>query len=192
MSGFSSVGFGAAFPGFDIAGAYTGKYGKLGENSLGGGKKGMGLDPLTLGLGAVSSGFNFLSGMNQAATSANIAQAQLAAQNAAIQEGRSQAKGALGSSIWNKVFDATTGEDLAFGRGMREALFEAGPLAEKKRAQGMEERRGLIGLEGSAAAQELRQRANRDALKQSLAEKQAQMAGMFGPIAARDVGTFFV
>lgn len=192
MTGISSAGFTSGFPGFDIAGAYTGKHGNLGGELFKGGKKGMALDPLTLGLGAVSSGFNFLSGMNQAATSANIAQAQLAAQNAAIVEGRSQAKGALGSSIWNKVFDATTGEDLAFGRGLREAMFKTGPLAERQRSQEMEGRRGLVGLEGSAAAQELRQKANRDALKQSLAERQAGMAGMFGPIAARDVGTFFV
>lgn len=186
------TGFNSASPGFDVAGAYTGKYGNIGTDFLKKGKKGMALDPLTLGLGALSSGFNFLSGQNQAATSANIAQAQLQAQNAAILEGREQAKGALGSSIFNKVFDVTTGADLDFGRGLREATFKTGPLAERFRAQEMEGRRSLLGLEGSAASQEARQKANRDALKQSLAERQAGMAGMFGPIAARDVGTFFV
>jgi len=192
MIGLSSTGFTSGFPGFDIPGAYTGKYGNLGGELFKGGKKGMAFDPLTLGLGAVSSGFNFLSGMNQAATSANGAQAQLAAQNAAIEEGRAQTKAALGSTIFQKAFDATTGEDLAFGRGLREAMFKTGPLAERQRAQEMEGRRGLVGLEGSAASQEARQKANREALKQSLAERQAGMAGMFGPIAARDVGTFFV
>jgi len=149
-------------------------------------------DPTLLGLGAISAGVNLFGGLNQAATSANIAQAQMAAQNAAIMEGREQAKGALASSMFGPLFAAGAGGDIAFGREKEAAMFKTGPLSERTRAQEIDFRRALTGLEGSAEARELRQRENREALKRSLAEKEATMAGMFGRIAPREVGTYFV
>lgn len=185
---FSLTGFGAHPAGFDTTQAFTGGYGNL----LGGAKKKMPLDPTLLGLGAVSAGINLFGGLNQAQTSASIAQAQLAAQNAAIMEGREQAKGALASSMFGPIFAAGAGGDIAFGREKEAAMFETGPLAERKRAQEIDFRRALTGLEGSAEARELRQRENREALKRALAEREAGMAGMFGRIAPREVGTYFV
>ena len=149
-------------------------------------------DPTILGLGAINAGVNFFGGLNQAQTSANIYQAQLAAQNAAIQEGREQAKGALAASMFGPLFAAGAGGDIAFGREKEAAMFKTGPLAERTRAQEIDFRRALTGLEGSAEARELKQRENRETLKRSLAEKEATMAGMFGRIAPREVGTYFV
>lgn len=160
-----------------------------------GGKTSIGknmFDPTTLALGGISSLANLFGGIGQAQTSANIAQAQLAAQNAAIMEGREQAKGALGAAMFGPLFAAGAGGDIEFGRQKAAKMFESGPLAERFAAQEFDIARGKLGLEGSAQARELRQQANRDALKQALAEKEATMAGMFGRIAPRDVSTFFV
>jgi len=164
--------------------SFFGASGKIAGKSM--------FDPTLLGLGAISAGVNLFGGLNQAQTSASIAQSQLAAQNAAMLEGREQAKGALASSMFGPLFAAGAGGDIAFGREKEAAMFKTGPLAERTRAQEMEFRRALTGLEGSAEARELRQRENREALKRALAEREAGMAGMFGRIAPREVGTYFV
>ena len=52
--------------------------------------------------------------------------------------------------------------------------------------------RGEIGLRGSSEVKALEQAANRDRLKQTLAEKQGAMIGMFGRIAPVDTSTLFV
>jgi len=148
--------------------------------------------PALLGLGALSAGASLFGGLNQAATSANIAQAQFAAQNAALLEGREQAKGNLAAAKFQTLFGAGAGGDIAFNREKAAKMFDTGQRAERTRAQEMDFRRALTGLEGSAEARALRQAENREALKRSLAEKEATMAGMFGRIAPRDVGTFFV
>ena len=153
--------------------------------------KGM-FDPLTLGLGAINAGFGFLSGQNQDATSASIAEAQLAAQNAAIQENREKIKGELASNIGNRVWQTGPGADIAFTRDMKAALFETGPLAERRLNQEIGFRRGLNALEGSAAFIDQKQRENKEALKRSLLEREGALAAAFGKIAPREVGTYFV
>jgi len=142
--------------------------------------KGM-FDPLTLGLGAINAGFGFLSGQNQDATSASIAEAQLAAQNAAIQENREKIKGELASNIGNRVWQTGPGADIAFTRDMKAAMFKTGPFAERERAQELDFRRGLGGLEGSVASIEQKQRENKEALRRSLAEQRERMR-MFGEV----------
>jgi hypothetical protein len=73
-------------------------------------------DPVTLGLGLGSSVISGLFGRGQAKTSASIAQAQLAAQNAAMLEGREQNKGQLAGALFNKLFDVGSGGDISFQR----------------------------------------------------------------------------
>lgn len=152
----------------------------------------MPFDPTMLALGGVSSLASLFGGIGQAETSASIAQAQFAAQNQAILEGRQQAYGGLGAAMFGPLFSAGAGGDIEFNRQKAAKMFEAGPLAERFGAQEFDIARGKLGLQGSAEARELSQRANRENLKQSLAEREAAMAGMFGRIAPRDVGTFFV
>jgi len=195
MTGSYSTAFTSGFPGFDPAGAYTGKYGNLFDKqpvNKGTSKSMAVFDPTMLALGGVSSLASLFGGIGQRQTSANIAQAQLAAQNAALMEGRQQAYGSLGASMFGPLFSAGAGGDIEFNRQKAAKMFEAGPLAERFGAQEFDVARGKLGLEGSAEAKELTQRANRAQLKQSLAEKEAAMAGMFGRIAPRDVSTFFV
>jgi hypothetical protein len=92
--------------------------------------------PLALGLG--SSVISGLFGMGQAKTSASIAQAQLAAQNAAMLEGREQNKGQLAGALFNKLFDVGSGGDISFQREKDAKMFEVGPYAE--RIRGIERR----------------------------------------------------
>jgi hypothetical protein len=124
-------------------------------------------------------------------TSKQIAQAQLDAQRAGILESRELAKGNLGFGMWDKVFSAGTGADLDFGRQQKASLFQRNILDPLSAANERDDLRAKIGIEGSSAVRGLRQEANREALKRTLAEKQGQMMGMFGRIAPIDTSTLF-
>jgi len=151
---------------------------------------------LTGGLSAFTSMF----GANKAEeaarrsdnTSKQIAQAQLDAQRAGILESRELAKGNLGFGMFDKVFSAGTGADLDFGRNKTAALFQRSTLDPMEFANKRDSFRAEIGMKGSAETKALEQAANRESLKQMLAEKQGQMMGMFGRIAPVDTSTLFV
>lgn len=125
-------------------------------------------------------------------TSKQIAQAQLDAQRAGILESRELAKGNLGFGMFDKIFSAGTGADLDFGRQRNAALFQRTTLDPMDFANKLAASRGEIGLRGSSEVKALEQAANRDRLKQTLAEKQGAMIGMFGRIAPVDTSTLFV
>jgi hypothetical protein len=72
-----------------------------------------------------------ISGIGQQRTAASIAQAQLAAQNAAFLEGRERDKGALAGSLFNQIFGTGTGADISFGREKAAKEFLVGPYAEQ-------------------------------------------------------------
>ena len=138
--------------------------------------------PLALGLG--SSVISGLFGMGQAKTSASIAQAQLAAQNAAMLEGREQNKGQLAGALFNKLFDVGSGGDISFQREKDAKMFEVGPYAER-----------LMGLNSESAKRERlaaispesKERArfeNRLAIDREIAARRAQTDAMFGPISS--------
>lgn len=156
----------------------------------------MAFDPLTLGLGAFNIGAS-LFGANQAAkTQANIANAQMAAAADQLKWqtmlGRETAKGQAGQEMAGRIAQGTWMPDLELGRQMfarGEELREFAPVQMALNTEGI--RRGFD-VSASAAAREQSQRENREALKRSLAEKEGAMAGMFGRIAPRDVGTMFV
>lgn len=153
-------------------------------------------DP-TLGiLGAANIGVGLYGAAQANRTRRDIANAQMAA--AADQLGwqtalaRETAKGQLGGEIGGRVFQSTVAPDLELSRQRQAEMFAAGPLAERGLAMDVERARREFGLTQSAEAKEARQRENREALKRSLAEKEGQLAGMFGRIAPRDVSTLFV
>jgi len=125
-------------------------------------------------------------------TSKQIAQAQLDAQRAGILESRELAKGNLGFGMFDKVFSAGTGADLDFGRQRNAALFQRSTLDPMDFANKRDYFRAEAGMKGSAENKALEQAANRESLKQRLAEKQGQMMGMFGRIAPVDTSTLFV
>jgi len=153
-------------------------------------------DPLTAGLGFASAGIGALAGFGANKTQASIAQAQMAAAGDALKynilQGRDMAKFGEGGNIGARVAQGTWMPDVEFGRQREAAMFDTGPLAERRLALATEGQRRGFGLANSAEAKESSQRDARTALKQSLAERQAQMMGTFGRIAPVDVGTLFV
>jgi hypothetical protein len=161
-----------------------------------GSSKPMAFDPVTLGLGVAGIGASLFGANAANQTRANIANAQMAAAADQLKWqamlGREQAKGQMGSEIGSRVFQSTVAPDLEFGRQKEAAMFAAGPLGERQLALDVERARRQFGLGQSAEARESKQRENREALKRSLAEKETQMAGMFGRRAPVDVSTLFV
>lgn len=157
---------------------------------------GMAFDPVTLGLGVAGIGASLFGANAANQTRASIANAQMAAAADQLKWqtmlGREQAKGQLGAELGSRIFQSTVAPDLEFGRQKEAAMFAAGPLGERQLALDTERARREFGLSQSAEAREARQRENREALKRSLAEKEGQLAGMFGRIAPRDVSTLFV
>lgn len=147
-----------------------------------------GMDPLSLGLGLGSSVISGLFGMGQAKTSANIAKAQLAAQNAAMLEGREQNKGALASSMFNQIFGAGTSADLAFGREKEAEKYKRQFLAPFDLALGSEasKRERLAAI--SPEAKERARFENRLAIERETAARLAQTNAMFGPISSSYFG----
>ena len=148
------------------------------------GNKAGGMDPLSAGLGLASAGLGFISGMGQQKTAANIAAAQLKAQNAAFLEGRELNKGQLAGSLFNKLFDVGSGGDIAFGREKAGKEFLTGPYAERMLGLGSEEAKRARLAAISPESKERAQFENRLAIQRSLAEKRAQTDAMFGPISS--------
>ena len=146
------------------------------------------MDPLSLGLGLGSSVISGLFGMGQAKTSANIAKAQLAAQNAAMLEGREQNKGALAGSMFNQIFGAGTSADLAFGREKAAEVYKRRDLFPLDLANLSEasKRERLAAI--SPEAKERARFENRLAIERATAEKLAQTNAMFGPISSSYFG----
>ena len=152
-------------------------------------------DPLTAGLGLASAGIGAFAGIGANRTQASIANAQMAAAADQMKwnvlHGRDMAKFGEGGNIGARVAQGTWMPDLEFDRQREAAMFETGPLAERRMATQTEGLRRGFGLANSAESREISQRENREALKRSLAEKQGQMMGMFGRIAPVDVNTLF-
>jgi len=153
-------------------------------------------DPVTLGLGVANIGAGLFTAGRTNQTRASIANAQMAAAADQLKWqtmlARESAKAGMASDIGNRVFGSTVAPDLEFGRQREAAMFAAGPLGERQLALDVERGRREVGLKGSAEAKKLRQEERRAQMKQALAERQGQMAGMFGRIAPVDVSTLFV
>jgi hypothetical protein len=150
-------------------------------SSLSSGNKTGGMDPLSLGLGLGSSVIGGLFGLGQQRTAASIANAQFAAQNAAILEGRELNKGQLAGSIFNKLFDVGSGGDISFEREKAGKEFLVGPYAERFMGLSSEEsrRRRLAAI--SPEEKERARFENRLAIERETAARRAQTDAMFGP-----------
>jgi hypothetical protein len=150
---------------------------------------------VSAGVGLIGLPFQIASQRRQQDITRSGIEAQLRAQNAALETNamlsREGMYGQLGESLGARVFGQTAA-DLEFGRQRRGRELELGPFAEKQLAWDTDRARRQFGLENSLEAREQSQRENRAALKRSLAEREGAMAGMFGRIAPRDVGTMFV
>jgi hypothetical protein len=165
----------------------------FGKSNLGGG--GFGMDPLTLGLGVANIGASLFGGINTSNAQRRAAEQQAAAAkyaaDAQAQAGRDVAKANLGQTMFGALFGSRE-KDLDIGRQFEVAMLQAGPLGDAFRESKRRDMQAEFGFKTSAPFKEAQQRANREALKQSLAQRQGQMMGMFGRIAPQNVGTLFV
>jgi hypothetical protein len=188
-----------------IADSFSGKFdfGKtLGLDSskeiggLGSKSTGMAFDPLTLGLGAAGIGASLFGANAANQTRANMANAQMAAAADQLKWqtmlGREQAKGQMGAELGSRIFQSTVAPDLEFGRQKKRRCLLRVPLGERQLALDTERERRKLTLVNQLMFENQRQRENKEALKRTFAEKQAQMAGVFGRIAPQDVSTYFV
>jgi len=154
-----------------------------------------GMDPLTLGLGVAGIGASLFGANRAAQAQQEMADAQLATaasqQAFAARTASDAAKAKLGEGLAARTFQ-TWAPELDLDRQRRAAMFRAGPLAERIDASQMRFERAKLGLMGSQEAKKLKQEENKRKLKETFAERQAQMAGMFGRIAPQDVSTYFV
>lgn len=132
-----------------------------------------------MGLNAI---FGAIGARNQAATQANIAEAQLAAQNAAMQEARSLQKGQMGMGMFNTIFGATTAPDLEFGRQLSAKRKEFSEFLPKQMGLGREQARWQTAFELSPDVRELSRKERMGRLQETIAGYMAQPTGMFGPI----------
>lgn len=166
---------------YDIGKSFTGGYGDFSARLNSGSSAGSGMDPWSLGLGLGGSLISGLFGLGQARTSASIAQAQLAAQNQAILEGREQTKAALGSSMWGPIFQTGTGGDIAFGREKEAKKWLGGPFADLLQARASEEKKRARDFALDPRTREFNARQRKGQMEEDLFRSQAQLAGMFGP-----------
>jgi hypothetical protein len=139
-------------------------------------------------LGFASAGIGLISGIGQQKTAANIAQAQMAAQNAAMLEGREQNKGALAGSMFNQIFGTGTGADLSFGREKEAEKYKRQFLAPFDLALGSEasKRERLAAI--SPESKERARFENRLAIERATADQLARTNAMFGPISSSYFG----
>jgi hypothetical protein len=191
MFNFNPSGPSSFSPSWGASFNYNPSSGIASKSGSGGGM----FDPLTAGLGLASAGIGAIAGIGANRTQASIANAQMAAAADQMKwnvlHGRDMAKFGEGGNIGARVAQGTWMPDLEFDRQREAAMFETGPLAERRMATQTEGLRRGFGLANSAESREISQRENREALKRSLAEKQGQMMGMFGRIAPVDVNTLF-
>ena len=162
-------------------------------------------DPASALLFAGSMGLGAFTGMRtadaQLAAAAKQAKAQRfasmqqleAAKYAADSQARAgadAAKANLGSSIFAANF-ASQEKDLDLGRQFEAAMMKAGPLSDAFRESRRRDQMADFGFRTGANVIAENQRQNKERLKQTLAERMGQMAGMYGPIAPIDVGAMF-
>lgn len=122
-------------------------------------------------------------------------EAQLQAQNAALETNALLARENLNAQSSESLGARNFGQiaaDLDFARQQRAKELELGPFAEKQLAFDTERARRQFDLGSSAQALEASQRANRQELKKSIVDRQAAMAGIFGKIRPELVDTFAV
>lgn len=137
----------------------------------------------TLGSGALSA----FTGKGAADTQANIAQANLAFGADQLKNqilfSRDQAKAGLASMLGQQNAQFGWGSDTEAQRQFDAARRQRMFLDPMDLAMDTDRARRQFDLSSSAQAREVGQRENREALKRSIVERQAALAGAFGKIA---------
>ena len=188
--------FATAFsgPGASFGNAVSlGQSAGFGNSSSGGG--GFGMEPSTLGLGIAGIGASIFGGARAADAQADAAKQQAAAAQYAADSSAAAGSNIAKGNMFQTMFGANFGsreKDLDIGRQYRAAMLQAGPLSDAFRESKRRDALADFGFKTRGDVKAARQQANRDELKKSIAERQSQLAGMYGRIAPFNVDTFAV
>jgi hypothetical protein len=180
----------------DISSSFTGNFGNLGSSGATGSKGGLGgMDPFTAILGVGNLAAGIFGGMGQQRAAAQSMQAQLDAQKAGTEAGariaREQAYGQLGENIAARLAGERAAE-LGYGLQKRAKEWELGPGFDRNLANAWQSAMRSQAAQLTPESKEISQRENRRRMRETLAEKQAAMAGLFGPIAPQSATNLFV
>jgi hypothetical protein len=149
---------------------------------------------VSAGVGLIGLPFQIASQRRQQDITRSGIEAQLRAQNAAIENsamlGREGWYAQLGESLGARNFGQTAA-DLDFGRQLKAQEWQLGPGAEKESAIFSDRARRGFALQNFIDARELSQRERRKNLEEKMAGYVAGGRGMFGPIGAVDVTKIF-
>ena len=178
----------------DISSSFTGNFGNLG--SSGATKKfSGGMDPFTAILGAGNLAAGIFGGMGQQRAAAQSMQAQFDAQRAGTEAGariaREQAFGQLGENIAARLAGERAAE-IGYGLQQRAKEWELGPGFDRGLANAWQSTMRSQAAQLTPEAKLISQRENRRRMRETMAEKQAAMAGLFGPIAPQSATNLFV
>jgi hypothetical protein len=166
-------------------------FGNSGKNK---GGNMFGWDDLAVaGVGAVGG---LISGFGQQRTSANIANAQMAAQADALKQGilfqRDAAKANIGLGMFGQIYGSTTGADLEFGRQAQAKRMELGEFMPKQMGLGREQGTWETAFRGGPLFQDTARKERVGRLQETIAAARAQPTGMFGRIAQAPIESLMV
>lgn len=153
------------------------------------------MDPFTAALGLGSMATSLFGGQSaaraqQEATAASIANQVAASNFAAQQQVNAQALQAA-QGLLGMQFGELVAKPLEFERQKEAQRFQFGDISALKRAGESEDWRRAMDRATSGPAKEAARFANRQQLKQTLAQQMAAGRAMFGPIAPIDVEAMF-
>lgn len=114
--------------------------------------------------------------------SANIANAQMAAQADAVVNAREMQKGNLGLGMFNQLYGTGTGADIEFGRQLAAKRKQFNEFLPKQMGLGREETRWNTAFQTSPESLEAARRERIGNLQEKIAGYAANQTGMFGPI----------
>ena len=149
------------------------------------GKKPMafGWDDAILGIGMGAQSILGAIGQQSAnQLSANVHNAQMAAQADAIVNSREMQKGNLGIGMFNQLYGSGTGSDLEFGRQLAAKRKQYSEFLPKQMGLNREETRWNTAFQTSPEAIEASRRERMGNLQEKIAGYAANQTGMFGPI----------
>jgi len=158
----------------------------------------MAFDPTSLAIAGLGAGIGALSGFGQQRTSANIANAQMAAQADALKQGilfqRDSAKANIGLGMFGQIWGSTTGADLDFGRQVLAKRREFAEFMPKESGLAREGARWDLNFRSGPAFKNYTRQENLLNLQSNptLIADRAAKTGIFGRIAQAPIESLMV
>lgn len=149
------------------------------------------IEPFTAILGAANIGASLLGGSQAASAQNSATRAQTSAAKFAAKKQLEAANTGVAGNLTGMQFNEAVVAPNELARQKSALAFEYGPMAALQRAGRSEDFRRAMEQQTSGPYKEAMQFANREQMKNALAERMGQMQGMFGPIAPISVDRMF-